>query len=318
MKIKLVFALILCLLLTSCGFNKENSEEIIYGDINEDIEYSDGTHLESLVARKDKLEVSDYFKKIPIEITQDVVKSQLPDAYGNVYNIERIQLNNVYFDINEIANQNVHDYYIEDGFLKLNINLGETDAINIQVAQISNEETNIIDIDSLEILNEIINEYETIYEEDPNHVSGEYGNFYTYSKYVDFFNEHEEFKKDISIYDRKDILQFIIDMFGLKYSPNDFLSNERCTAEEYSDWYEVTNDYWLANSDDIGYETKITVKRNSDGIFVIMARYPHDFTVDSVTGKDYFTPTMIINLAQNNYYQLAENFDDYVNRINVQ
>lgn len=314
MKLKLIIAFLLCLLLVGC--NKNDTEEVVFGDIDETATYGSDVPLESLVKRKDKFNVSDYFQKIPMTITSDVVKSELPDVYNNVYKIDRIQLNNVYFDMNEIANQNVYNYYIDNGFFKLDIVVGESKSINITVAQISNEDTNLIDEDSSEYITDIVNEYEDIYLNDPNQVSDEYGSYYTYDKYIDFFNEHENLKKDISIYDKNDILQFIIDMYGLKYTPEDFLSNENCGSNEYSDWYEVTHDFWLANSDKENIDTKITVKRNTDGVFVFMVEYPKDFTIDEITGKDYFTPNMIVNIAQNNYYQLAESYDNFIIRNN--
>lgn len=312
----LLSSLALMLFISGCSSTQNSSEEVVYGDINETIEYDnkDDDPKPSAVERKEALSINDYFYKIPISITQEKVSSQLPDIYGNYYDIDRIQLNGTYFDINEIANKTYYSYFVEDGLFKMNIPINETKSINISMAQIFSGDSYVISDDATREISNIILEYREIYENTQNQVSGEYGDYYTYSEYVDYFNNHEEYKQDITIYDDEQILELLLQVFNLQdYTTNDFLSNPNCETLEYSTWYNVTNNFYSSKNED--YALVLSVRRNTNGVFATMVTYPYNYTVDKLTGEDYFTPAMIINFAQNNYQQLAESYSSYVERV---
>lgn len=320
MKNKILYILTLFIFSASLAGCSESTDEesVVYGDINENIEYNKEDSLKpSAVERKDKVDINDYFLKIPISITQEKVSSTLPDVYGNNYNIDRIQLNNVYFDINEIANKNNYNYFVEDGFFKINVPIEEEKSISISVAQIASGDTYTIPDDSQREISNIIEEYREIYENTQNQTSDEYGDYYTYSEYINYLNNHEEYKKDITVYDKTQILELLLNIFDLSdYTVDDFLSNNNCQMIEYSTWYEVTNNYYSAKDSD--YALTISVRRNTEGVFATLIKYPYNCTVDNISGEDYFTPAMIVNFAQNNYWQSAESYNDYVERNNFQ
>lgn len=304
------------LLLTACSRANETTEDIIWGDINTEIDYTENNiDLPSAVDRKEKIDIHDYFIKIPISITQEKIESMLPDIYGNNHKIERIWLNNVAFDINEIANMSNYDSYISDGIFKMDIPWTEDSFIQIEVAQIASGDTYKLDEESNRLLNNIILEYREIYENTQNQVSGEYGNYYTYSEYVNFLNDNEDLKKDITVYDNDQILDLIFEIFDMTgYEKSDFLASDNGSLLEYSTWYEVTNNFYSAK--DANYAMVLSVRRNNSGVFVTKVKYPYNCTIDNTTGKDYYTPSMIINFSQNNYQQLAESYEKYVERTN--
>lgn len=315
-KLKFLSLLIIPMILCSCSSNQNSTEEVVWGDINTDIDYTENNvALPSAVDRKEKIDIHDFFLKIPISITQEKVRNNLPDIYGNQHQIERIWFNDIAFDINEIANMSNYDYYVDNGLFKMDIPWDENSFIQIEIAQIANGDTYMLDEESNRLLNNIILDYREIYENTQNQVSGEYGNYYTYSEYVDFLNNNENLKKDITVYDNDQILDLCFEIFDMSdYDKSDFLSSDNGSLLEYSTWYEITNNFYSAK--DENYATVLTVKRNTSGVFVVKVKYPYDCTIDSVTGKDYFTPSMIVNFAQNNYQQLAESYEKYVERTN--
>lgn len=316
-KSKLLIILLVCLILSGCSNTKEPEDEIIYGEIDETKNYyPEEDPLPSLTERVDKLDIKDYYIKVPLNITKEVVQSTLPDFSGTEYFIERIQLNGVYFDINEIANMSNYNYYVDDkGIFNIIIPYGDIQYIEVELAEIYDGDTFIVSDEDYRQLRNIMTEYTDIYQESKEQISSEYGSYYTYPPYVEFLNSHENFKKDISVYDSESILELLIDIFNIDgCKTDDFLTSTNPIQFEYSTWYEITNKFYTSKED--GYIIELAVKRNANGVFAWKIKYPVDATLDNY-GEDYYTPDMIINFAQNNYQQLAETYNRYVERENL-
>ena len=311
MKLKTILPVFFCFLFLSACSSKEDTNNIVWGDINESATYIQETKpLPSLVERVDKLDIKEYFSIIPIQITEEAVSGELPDRSGAKHKIFRIQLNGIYFDINEIASRTAYDYFVNEGkfCFKVPVNDG---MIEGTIAQIAAGNTFTVTDEAARNINNIKIEYRDIYENAQNQVSGEYGNFYTYSEYVNYLNDHETLKKDITIYDKEQILDFLLDIFNPEeYTAEDFISTDNCTMLEYSEWYEVTNSYYSAKNSD--YAIVLSIRRNQEGVFAYMVKYPYQATIDKITGEDYFTPSLIVNFSQNTYQQLAESYEKQI------
>lgn len=320
-KIFLLIATVLTFSLTGCSIvsiDNNTEENVEFGEIDETREYiiDTDTLMPSLVERVEQINIFDNFSKIPINITQDIVEGSLPNNYGVNHNIHRVQLNNIFFDINEIAINNDYVAYTTRGFYEIVVPW-EEDEIVVDLAQLSNENTYTLNDEATRLLNNIEQEYYETYEDSKHQNSGEYGGVCTYKKYVDFLNENPEYLKDINVYNEYQVLDLVFDVFDMEeegYDKTKMLSTANYANMEYSDWYSAEFSYFSTKE---GRNTCIVVKRNDKGLFAIKATYPKDCTIDRFTGEDYFTPTMIINFATNNYNQKSETYNDYVERMNM-
>lgn len=143
-------------------------------------------------------------------------------------------------------------------------------------------------------------------------------NIYTYKDYVDFIDDNENLKQDLSVYAPEQVLQLAIDIFELDKTVEDFTINSNAAEQEYSDFYMVEHNFYCREEiDGIERLTDISVKRTASGDFLFMTQYDMNTNAD-YKGEIAFTPTMIINIAQNNYYQKAETFAQYIKRENYE
>lgn len=320
MKFKKIFSIILSSIvlfsLSGCGNKAQDYEDVPFGDIDTSKDYKEESILTpSLVDRKEEIDIHDYFIRIPIEITQDVVDGKLPDLYDGKHNINRIQLNGVYFDINEIAINKNYKMGISDGIFQITIPQGEGNTpIVTSVAQIASGETDEMTYEEIMEYTDIIYEYQELYNNDEHKYTDEYGDYYTYNKYVDWMNNHENSKKNIVMYSPNQVKQFVLETLNLtEYNIDDFSINSSMNQFEYSEWYDIP--FFMQYEGEDGLMIDISVKKNTDGVFLIMTSYPYGANIN-VDDNVYFSPTMIINIAQDNYYEIGETFQSYVEKDN--
>lgn len=316
MKKKLIIPLLFALLLTACG-QQEPEEEIIFGDIDMTTDYTKSDfQAPSAVTRKEELPLDNIFFKMQLSETEEMKTGTLPTIAGDEYQINRVQYNGVYFDINQIANKTDYSISVDNGIVNLTIPR-ENGVIKSSVAQIADaslvkEGESLGEEDFEEILG-IIEEYNEIYANTENQSSNKYGYYYTYDKYVDWLNNHSSAKYNITMYSPAQVLKMAIDIFGINKSEDDFYINTNADLLEVSDWYRVIMSFRYEKE---GEDTiEIAVKSSPDGIFLFMTEYTPGMNVDE-NGNIYFTPTMIINIAQNNYCQLAEDAESKAYRDN--
>lgn len=295
--------------------NNVTNNEIIWGDIDFDANPVEKIEYPSLTERKEEIDINEYYQVIPIKITKEIESGQLADIKNDRYKIDRIQLNNVYFDINEIANTNDYNIEIKDGILNLDIKMENNKTIQIKLAQIYEGNSVVIEDELVAVLSEIIDEYKNLYKDNNKQSYLEYGGYYTYDKYVDFLNENPLLKHDITNYSAEQVLALMQNIFKLDDSITNNLIGTRLGNDiEYSRElaYFVT-DIYFGNLDS-NNKIELAIKRNGDAVFAFMVTYPNNINVNE-EGNTYFSPLMIINFAQNNYYQLAETYIDYLNSI---
>lgn len=307
-------------ILTSCGQEPHEEENIVFGDIDTTKEYVKNDYqAPSAVPRKEEVNIKDTFTKIPIVITEEIKTGKLPTLAGDKYDIERVQLNGVYFDINQIANKTEYNMEISDGILHLSIPRENGTTITSKIAQIADAtyltDDKQLDESEYDEVIQISQEYADIYAQTENQASDEYGNYYTYEKYVNWLSENEKAKFNITMYSPQQILNWALELFKLDKDVGDFYVNTSPDLSEASDWYRVVLSYRYEMQ---GEDTiEIAVKQCPDGIFLIMTQYAAGENIDE-NGELYFTPTMIINIAQNNYFQLAQDSKSKVYRENYQ
>jgi len=315
MKKRLIFIFLCSFLFAGCSKvenNTPSTNEIIWGDINFEVDEPELTPPPSIVERKDEINVSEYYKVLPINASKEVASSYLADIANNRCRIHRLKLNDVYFDINEIGNMNNYSYDVIDNIFNLNIETLEQEKIDIKVAQLYDGDTFMLNQEAADEYVSILEEYLSEYENNKTQSYLEYGGHYTYDKYVDFLENNNNLKHDISMYSKNQVLLLLQDIFKLEPSTVDTLiGSDSCNDIEYSreNAYELTHYYFGKTVDNKSIE--IGVKRNTQGVFAFMVTYPKDIVLDNM-GNVYFSPLMIINFAQNNYYQLAESYDDYI------
>lgn len=299
-----------CLIATACGKTTEE-ESLEFGDIDTSKTYGDTyENHETLVDRVEPLDMKEYYTKIPISITEEPVRGELKDFYG-VQNgaIDRIKLNGVSFDINEMGILYGGSYSVEDGIFCISF---PDNSMRIKVAQIYSGSSTIFDEDSLRMLNNIKQEYYETYDEASGYMRKEYGDVYTYDKYVTFFKENPSFMRDLSAYSAEQIFEVATSALGMEYNYSDFMVNEMPSNFDYSDFYESYVTYQLY--EDVK-ETKICVKRSDDGVFVFWTEYETGVNIDE-SEEEMFSPSAIINFSQNHFILMEEPYQKYIDKIN--
>lgn len=319
MKKKNIIATMLFMVVALSGCsNGPVDEDVVYGEIDTSKQYtSEDYQAPSPVERREMIDINDYFIKVPMNETAEKASSWLYDTKQQKRNIDRYQFNGVYFDVNEVASNTDYRLGVRNGVVEIIISK-EGNPIVASVAQISDKNTNLMSYDQTLQLDEIAIKYKEEYEKVENQSSNEYGYIYTYKDYVDFIDANENLKQDLSVYAPEQVLQLAIDIFELDKTVEDFTINSNAAEQEYSDFYMVEHNFYCREEiDGVERLTDISVKRTSSGDFLFMTQYDMNANAD-YKGEIAFTPTMIINIAQNNYYQKAETFAQYIKRENYE
>lgn len=319
MKKNIFTILLFILMLTSCGKEAvDNEEDVPFGDIDTTKEYVIKDYqAPSAVIRKKGPDIRAFFPLIPLNETDEMVSAPLKAVTGDEFTVERFQFNGVYFDVNQVANQHSYKLGLSDGIVQIIIPNEKGNPVVASVAQIADSSVNDKELSYSEIqeVADIVDEYNNIYMNTENQDSDEYGNFYTYDKYVEWMDSHEKSKYNISMYSPEQILSYAIEIFGIDKKTEDFYINTNAELLECSDWYRVRMSFrYENNTDDI---IEISLKTSTEGVFLFMTTYPYGSNTDS-SGNIIYTPTMIINIAQDNYFQIAEDYKTKSNRENYE